>query len=262
MSIVSFAENQKISLSWGNYSSIENVSILLSLSFNWIIYLIISLYLEQISPGTDEASLSYFFFLSPSYWKSFFKNEMKYQPIDEESGPILTQDREGIIITNLSKEFTKRGFFCNKTSLLAVDNVSFEIPEGKIFALLGHNGAGKSTTIQCINGVLQPTTGKITFNNLDTSIHMDEIRSNLGVCPQETLIFENLTAKEHLMIFGVIRGIPFKDIDETISKLITQVGLSSDCLNEYLKNFSGGMKRKIAIASKINIDLFYSFIYG
>lgn len=255
MSIISFGENQKQFTTWINFSNIERASLLANLSMNWIIYLIISLYLEQISPGTDELGLSYFFFLSPSYWKSFFSSEMKYQALDEESGPILSQEPEGISIANLSKEFTSTDYLkcCSKTSLLAVDSISFDIPEGKIFALLGHNGAGKSTTIQCITGVLQPTTGKIQFKNLDTSIHMDEIRSTLGVCPQETLIFENLTTREHLMIFGIIKGIPFSRIDETITKLMQQVGLSSETLNEYVSDFSGGMKRKLSIASKSNI---------
>ena len=99
-----------------------------------------------------------------------------------------------------------------------------------------------------LSGLLKVSDGNITINRLDISEDIDDIRSLLGVCQQDDIIFEKLTAKEHLYIFGIIKGLEFKEIEKEISNVLNEVGLT-DCENELCGNFSGGMKRKLSIAS-------------
>ena len=77
--------------------------------------------------------------------------------------------------------------------------------EGQITALLGHNGAGKTTTMSVLTGLYTPTSGDAIINRYSILTDMDEIRKNLGLCPQHNVLFERLTVKEHLMLFGMLK---------------------------------------------------------
>ncbi|CAF1560742.1 unnamed protein product, partial [Adineta ricciae] len=80
----------------------------------------------------------------------------------------------------------------------AVKNLSMNIYSGQLTALLGHNGAGKSTTISMITGLIPPTSGQIIINGLDIATSMDKVRDILGLCPQYNILFDHLTVREHL----------------------------------------------------------------
>ena len=77
--------------------------------------------------------------------------------------------------------------------------------EGQITALLGHNGAGKTTTMSVLTGLYTPTSGDAVINGYSILTDIDEIRKNLGLCPQHNVLFERLTVKEHLMLFGMLK---------------------------------------------------------
>ena len=129
----------------------------------------------------------------------------------------------------------------------AVDNLTVDMYEGQIFALLGHNGAGKSTTISMLTGLLPLTGGKATINGLDLGSDLREIRQNLGVCPQHDVLWDDLTVKEHLQYFAGIKGVAAKDIPEAVDSIIQEVGLTEKV--DYLSSqLSGGQKRKLSVA--------------
>ena len=80
-----------------------------------------------------------------------------------------------------------------------------------------HNGAGKSTTVSILTGLYPPTSGHAYINGLDISQKMDEVRRHMGLCPQQDLLFDELTGKEHLLIFGQLRGIPSRQLEHDVS---------------------------------------------
>lgn len=88
--------------------------------------------------------------------------------------------------------------------VVAVEGVTFKAFRGQITALLGHNGAGKTTILSMITGMLDSTSGTALVNGLDIKTSMGEIRKNLGLCPQHNMLFPSLTVEEHLQFFAKV----------------------------------------------------------
>lgn len=141
-----------------------------------------------------------------------------------------------IKIKNLTKNFQ---------TVKAVDNLSLEIFEGETFALLGLNGAGKSTTINILSGLLQKTSGQIQIKNLDLDKDIAKIKQIINLSPQETAIANNLTVKENLEFIANLYKVP-NLIDKTNQMLETFDLLQKE--NTLAKKLSGGQKRKLSIA--------------
>ena len=137
--------------------------------------------------------------------------------------------------------------FGNKT---VVDHISLEIKEGEIFGLLGPNGAGKSTTLNMICSLLKPTSGNIEIFGMNASNNMKKIKKKIGYIPQELAIHGNLKAWENVELFTSLYGIKGKELRSAIDESLEFVGLL-DKKNNYAKNFSGGMKRRLNIACAI-----------
>lgn len=121
------------------------------------------------------------------------------------------------------------------------------VHEGEIFVLLGHNGAGKSTTISMLTGLLAPTSGKIHIYDEDVSEDLSAIRSYLGVCPQHDVLWEDLTVKEHLELYAGLKGVEKSQVNDSVSDIIKNVGLTEK-VNTQSKQLSGGQKRKLSVA--------------
>lgn len=101
----------------------------------------------------------------------------------------------------------RKEYLCDGRRLVvAVRRLDLGLPEGEILALLGHNGAGKSTTVSMLTGAERPTEGKITVYGADVTTHSSEARRHLGVCPQHDVLFDDLTAAEHLRLAAALRG--------------------------------------------------------
>ena len=90
---------------------------------------------------------------------------------------------------------------------MAVENISFGLDYGEGFALIGANGAGKSTTFKTLTRDILPTTGEITIGGFNVSTQFDQVRKIIGYCPQYDPIFPNLTVLETLKFFALIKGI-------------------------------------------------------
>ena len=144
-------------------------------------------------------------------------------------------------IKNLTKKF---GDF------IAVDNMSLSIKEGEIFGFLGSNGAGKSTTINMIAGLLRSNEGEISILGKNIKKHNRFAKMNIGIVPQDIAIYEELTAYENVKFFAGLYGLRGAELKARVEEALQFVGLS-DKQKSYPKNFSGGMKRRLNIACAI-----------
>lgn len=139
---------------------------------------------------------------------------------------------------NLSKNF---GDFA------AVKGVSFEIPEGEIFAFLGPNGAGKTTTIKMLTTLLRPTSGSLMLDGLDPYRHSKEVRQRFGIVFQDPSLDGELTGYENMELHGILYHVPRKIRIERTESLLKLFELW-ERRNDRVKQFSGGMKRRLEIA--------------
>ena len=128
--------------------------------------------------------------------------------------------------------------------LVAVDDVSFEAKPGAIFGLLGPNGAGKSTAINCVSGLIAPTSGRIVLSGHDVSKEGKAARQTLGIVPQELALYEDLPAVENLRYWGKAYGMRGKALEDRVATMLEQIGLV-DRAGDLPKEFSGGMKRRL-----------------
>ncbi|MDQ0216097.1 ABC-2 type transport system ATP-binding protein [Oikeobacillus pervagus] len=128
----------------------------------------------------------------------------------------------------------------------AVKGVNMFLEQGEIVGLLGPNGAGKSTTISMISSLVQPTNGDVRLNNESIIEKPEEIRRILGVVPQEIALYMDLSAEENLEFFGRIYRMSGEVLKNKINEVLEQIGLV-DRRKDLVKNFSGGMKRRLNI---------------
>lgn len=148
-----------------------------------------------------------------------------------------------ISIHNLNKAYNKS----TGETFFALKNLNLEVEAGMVFTLLGPNGSGKTTTINMINGLNRPTDGDIKVMDLDPVKDMKKVRSLLSVVPQETALYNDLTAKENLQFHAQYYGLPKKDWHASIQKALNLVGLEKR-QNDRVGTYSGGMQRRLALA--------------
>jgi ABC-2 type transport system ATP-binding protein len=130
---------------------------------------------------------------------------------------------------------------------MAVKDISFDVEEGEIFAFLGPNGAGKTTTIKVLTTLLKPTSGVVKLDGLDPSVEHNEARKRFGIVFQDPSLDDELTAWENMDIHGVLYKVPKKTRAERIEALLKLFELW-DRRDDPVKQFSGGMKRRLEIA--------------
>jgi len=129
----------------------------------------------------------------------------------------------------------------------AVDGISFEVAPGESFGLLGPNGAGKSTTMRMVGAVSTRTSGNLNILGLDPNEHGPEIRSQLGVVPQQDNLDTELRVRENLLVYGRYFGIPRAVVAKRADELLEFAQLA-DRAKAKVDDLSGGMKRRLTIA--------------
>ena len=132
-------------------------------------------------------------------------------------------------------------------SLKAVDDLSFEIRKGELFAFLGVNGAGKSTTINIICGQLKKDEGTVIIDELNLDDNLANIKKKIGVVFQASILDPQLTVKDNLEIKASLYGLSRKEIKSRVNELAEILDFNS-YLNRPLAKLSGGQKRRIDIA--------------
>jgi ABC-2 type transport system ATP-binding protein len=129
----------------------------------------------------------------------------------------------------------------------AVNDVSLQIRQGEIFGLLGPNGAGKTTCISMLVTMLRPTSGTAKVNGFDIVKQKDDVRKSIGIVFQDPSLDDRLTAMENLKMHAGLYGVPKEERGKRIDEVLDIVALK-DRANEVVRNYSGGMKRRLEIA--------------
>jgi ABC-2 type transport system ATP-binding protein len=140
-----------------------------------------------------------------------------------------------------------------KREVIALDDVNLKINRGHVFGLLGTNGAGKTTLIRILVGLLTPTAGEAFVLGKDVTKDIDYVRERVSLLPQEAGIYDRLTARENLIYYGGLYGIPEEELNMRADELLEIVGLK-DKEHYQVKSFSGGMKRKVLVARALVIE--------
>jgi ABC-2 type transport system ATP-binding protein len=133
-----------------------------------------------------------------------------------------------------------------------VENLNLQIETGEIVGIIGHNGAGKSTTMKMIAGLVEPTSGSLRVMGRDIYKEGVKIKQHIGYLPEESPLYEAMTAPQYLLFFSELYGMPRGKALKRIDQLLDSLDLPDK--NKLTGEFSKGMKRKTAIARALLHD--------
>jgi len=150
-------------------------------------------------------------------------------------------DAPAIEVKDLTRKFGK---------LTAVDHVSFSVRYGEILGYLGANGAGKSTTIRMLCGILAPTSGTAIVAGFDVNQDPEKIKQSIGYVSQKFSLYIDLTVRENLEFYGRVYGLESDVLNRRIKEVMKWTGLS-DKENQMAGQLSGGWKQRLAVANGI-----------
>jgi ATP-binding cassette subfamily A (ABC1) protein 1 len=261
-------------------------TVCLILLFDSIVYMVLAWYIENIAPGEYGIPLKWYFPIMPSYWlgeshiltkkldrftssnrsksksrlfgncwfdskQNIIQQEEERQEatrkansnsktLDDSIENITINEQAGIEIEKLHKVYSRGNNH-------ALKGLSIKFYKNEITAFLGHNGAGKSTTMHILTGLYSPTSGTAKINGLDIKLSMDRIRKSLGFVPQHNVLFPGLTVREHLWFYARLKGLDNKSTKDEMEKMLDDTGLRPK-KDDLSKNLSGGMQRKLSVA--------------
>ena len=158
---------------------------------------------------------------------------------------VSSELRQKIAVTmnNLRKTFS------GVSQTVAVDDFTYEVYEGEILAILGHNGAGKTTMMNMLTGILTPTSGTalIYGKNVAYPKELKQARGMIGFCPQHNVLFEDFNVEEHLMFFARLKGFTKKQAQIEVERILSEIGMEKEAKVQ-ARSLSGGQKRRLSIA--------------
>lgn len=220
-----------------------------------LVFIVLGLYLDQVWPSEIGQKRHPLFFIldwcpkktkgSGAGTEPLLDNRARssYFEAIEDQLKAQSDDKKTLRIEGLRKVYSN--------GKVAVEDLNLEMFSDQIFALLGHNGAGKTTTISMISGLLEQSAGSITILGQDSREDAKSNRKILGVCPQTNPIYDNLTCKEHLVLYATIKSkegkIDSKQTEKDIDDILTDLDLF-DKKDYPASKLSGGQKRKLCVA--------------
>ena len=231
---------------------------------DFLVYLILYSYLDQVVKDENGVSKSWFFCLQCK--KRRQRNAPEYQQFpDGTAAPLLQNETQGAInhdtssavyheqlhgVEKMQKTVEVTGLTKRFGDFKAVDNISFSIYSGQIFCLLGHNGAGKTTTIKMLTGLLDIDGGAVSYDGENFLDNFEEARTKIGICSQNDIIFEKLKVHEHLELVAKLRRMPLAEISDAVEEAIRRVNLVNE-RDKFAEELSGGNKRKLCLAMAV-----------
>lgn len=242
--------------SWSDIPFMYNSNLELSmtrcivmLAVDVIVFVLLAWYISAVFPGTYGISQPWYFPVTPRYWfRNYGVNKVDDDhdiPFDdvvttnENFEPEPTGSKMTVHTMGLSKVYD--------TGVRALDGLNLRLYEGQIMSLLGHNGAGKSTTMSLLCGLYEPSSGTANVYGRDIVKDMRRVREVLGVCPQHNVLFTHLTVSEQLILFAALKGVADEKLHEEVESVLNSVNLI-DKADKLSGTLSGGMKRRLSIA--------------
>jgi ABC-2 type transport system ATP-binding protein len=132
-------------------------------------------------------------------------------------------------------------------SFTAVDHIEFEVKAGEVFGFLGANGAGKTTAIRMLTGLLRPTSGTATVAGFDVATESESIKRVIGYMSQRFSLYDDLTVRENFQLYGGIYDLPRAELRDRVSRLLTRLNLEH-AANEPVRSIPLGWKQKLAFS--------------
>uniref|UniRef100_A0A6I8P991 ATP binding cassette subfamily A member 2 n=1 Tax=Ornithorhynchus anatinus TaxID=9258 RepID=A0A6I8P991_ORNAN len=207
-------------------------------------------YIEAVHPGMYGLPRPWYFPLQKSYWLGSGRTEAWEWSWPWAPAPRLSESRGMeeepshlplvVCVDKLTKIY-------KTDKKMALNKLSLNLYENQVVSFLGHNGAGKTTTMSILTGLFPPTSGSATIYGRDIRTEMDEIRKNLGMCPQHNVLFDHLTVEEHLWFYSRLKSMAQDEIHKEMEKMIEDLELTNK-RHSLVQTLSGGMKRKLSVA--------------
>jgi ABC-2 type transport system ATP-binding protein len=157
----------------------------------------------------------------------------------------MSQTAPAIEVRDLTKRYGPP-----ESGLVAVDHISFQVQQGEVFGFLGPNGAGKTTTIRLLAGLAEPTAGQAQVLGLDRSQHLPQIKKQIGVVPEASNLYDELTAFDNLVFSMQLYGVPRHERAPRAEELLARFRLAEKRDVPFAK-LSRGMKRALTIAAAL-----------
>jgi ABC-2 type transport system ATP-binding protein len=136
---------------------------------------------------------------------------------------------------------------------VAVDEISFEVGRGEIFGFLGANGAGKTTAIKMLCGLLEPTSGEATVAGFNIKSESVNVKKNIGYMSQKFSLYDDLTVKENIEFYGGIYGLSRAKISDKTARLLSELNLDK-MKNSLTKSLPLGWKQRLALSTSLLHD--------
>ncbi|KAI4587779.1 hypothetical protein MJG53_005566 [Ovis ammon polii x Ovis aries] len=231
-----------------------------------VVYGVLTWYIEAVHPGMYGLPRPWYFPLQKSYWLGSGRTEAwewnwpwartPRLSVMEEDQACAMESRRSEETRGMEEEPThlplvvcvdKLTKVYKNDKKLALNKLSLNLYENQVVSFLGHNGAGKTTTMSILTGLFPPTSGSATIYGHDIRTEMDEIRKNLGMCPQHNVLFDRLTVEEHLWFYSRLKSMAQEEIRKEMDKMIEDLELSNK-RHSLVQTLSGGMKRKLSVA--------------
>ncbi len=148
---------------------------------------------------------------------------------------------------------TTKDLYKSFGAVKAVNGVSFTAPDGSVTGLLGPNGAGKTTSLRMIYGLMKPDSGTISVDGREMAAGVEAVQDRLGVLPDQTGLYQRLTAREHIRYFGELRGLSRTVLESRIENWISILDLKG-VADRRAAGFSHGERTKVALARALVHD--------
>jgi ABC-2 type transport system ATP-binding protein len=154
------------------------------------------------------------------------------------------QTENAVSVSKLSRHFGK---------FIAVDEISFEVARGEIFGFLGANGAGKTTAIKMLCGLLSPTSGEATVAGFSIKSEASKVKKNIGYMSQKFSLYDDLTVKENIEFYGGIYGLSREKISDKTARLLEELNLDR-MKNSLTRSLPLGWKQRLALSTSLLHD--------
>jgi len=210
--------------------------------FDVVLYSLLAWYLNQVIPPPGAAGdRKPWNFCLPRWCGGADLFPPEIVTNDSRGSLLLQPNGASVKVESLYKTYPSR-----PSPVHAVNDLSFEMLDGEVTGLLGQNGAGKSTAINMLCGLVKPTKGKAVVLGHDVVLSMDKIRAISGVCPQHDLLFGELSVMQHVQLFASIKGIDPKEANKQADEWLERLDMKAK-RHTPTDTLSGGQRRKASL---------------